>query len=525
MRRTVPFPSLAAGLAMACGGLNAGSLHAQTPTAYEELQTFSGVLNHIRTNYVDTVGYHELVHAAIDGVLHALDPHSSFFSRADFERRNALERGTLAITGLQIEEVDSTVVVLAVYPKSPAAKAGVQPGDRITTVNDTSVAGLDAEELALRLAGEKGSKIRLHLERGPRLEPDSFTVTLKRDFVEVHYVSDARMVDSATGYVRLEEFGFKADEEIHNALKQLRGRHAKQFILDLRSNPGGLVFEAVDIASEFFPKGTVVFRTKGRKRDVDTTYVTKGDGDFRDYPLIVLINEHSASAAEALAASLQDHDRAYLIGRRSFGKALMQMDFLVLPAGDDLHLTIGYVLSPSGRFIQRRYHGLGFQQYLAFAGKSGAAADTTTVFRTDHGRPVRGGGGVEPDVEIPRGADWPIWVSVALDSGFASAVADSVALTLPLTPAARTAWSGARSEWRAKLLPPFLDRVRTRLHVEARADSAVELRVSWLLAARVAEVRWGEDAVLDFWLQNDRDVKTAMTYFPRLPELLAGPPK
>jgi len=188
-------------------------LVAQTPSAYEELQTFSGVLNHIRTNYVDTVGYHELVRAAIDGVLHSLDPHSSFFSHAEWERRAALERGTLAITGVQVEEVDSSVTVLAVYPKSPAAKAGVQPGDRITAVNDTSVAGLDAEELRLRLAGEKGSKIRLRLERGPRLEPDSFTVNLKRDFVEVHYVSASRMADSITGYVRLEEFGLKGKRE------------------------------------------------------------------------------------------------------------------------------------------------------------------------------------------------------------------------------------------------------------------------------------------------------------------------
>lgn len=520
-----PWTALSIGLLTAIGGFDAGPLCAQTPSAYEELQTFSGVLNHIRTNYVDTVGYHQLVRAAIDGVLHALDPHSSFFSRADWERRTALERGDLAVTGLALEEVDSTIIVLAVYPKSPAAKAGIQPGDRIRAVNDTSVAGLDVEDLALRLAGDKGSKVRVRVERGPRLEPDSFAVTLKRDFVEVHFVSTARMADSVTGYVRLEEFGLKAGDELHQALKQLRGRHAKQYILDLRGNPGGYVIEAVDIASEFFPKGTVVFRTKGRKRDVDTTYVTTHDGDFAEIPLTVLIDEHSASAAEALAASLQDHDRALLLGRRSFGKALMQSDFVVLPAGDDLHLTIGYVLSPSGRFIQRRYRGLGVQQYRTFAGKSGAPEDTANVFRTDHGRPVRGGGGVEPDVEIARGADWPIWVSVALDSGFVTAVADSVALTLSVTPAARAAWMGSRSEWRVKLLPPFLDRVRSRLHVEARVDSALESRVAGMMAARAAEVRWGPDALEEFWVLNDRGITTALTYFPRLPGLLAAPLK
>jgi len=512
-------------MVLALGGLFAPSLRAQTPSAYEELQTLSGVMNHVRTNYVDTVGYHELVRAAIDGVLHALDPHSAFYTRAEWERRTAMERGTLAVTGLALEAVDSTIIVLAVYPKSPAAKAGIMPGDRITAVNDTSVVGVDVEDLALRLAGDRGSKVRLRLERGPRFEPDSFAVTLKRDFVEVHAVSSARMADSVTGYIRLEAFGFKAADDLHQALKQLHGRHARQYILDLRGNPGGLVPEAVNIASEFFPKGTVVFRTKGRKRDVDTTYVTTHDGDFADVPLIVLINEHSASAAEALAASLQDHDRALLLGRRSFGKALMQRDFLVLPGGDDLHLTVGYVLSPSGRFIQRRYRGLGIQQYWAFAGRSGAAEDTVSVFRTDHGRPVRGGGGVEPDVEVARAADWPIWFTVAWDSGFVSAVADSVALVLPLTRATSAAWMGAQNEWRTKLLPPFLDRVRTRLHVEARVDSLLELRVSRILAARVAEVRWGADGLEEFWVRNDPGIASALTCFPRLPGLLAGPPK
>src|SRR5436190_10605231 len=149
---------------------------AQQRSAYEELQTFSGVLNHVRLNYVDSVTYAQLVRAAIDGVLHALDPHSLFFSRADFERRNALERGELAVTGLALEEVDSAVTVLSVYPRGPAARAGILPGDRLVTVNDTAVAGLDVDKLSLRMAGEKGSKLRLQFERGSRLEPDTFTV-------------------------------------------------------------------------------------------------------------------------------------------------------------------------------------------------------------------------------------------------------------------------------------------------------------------------------------------------------------
>ena len=498
-------------------------LSAQQRPAYEELQTFSGVLNHVRLNYVDSVTYAQLVRAAIDGVLHALDPHSLFLSRADFERRNALERGELAVTGLALEEVDSAVTVLSVYPRGPAARAGILPGDRLVTVNDTAVAGLDVDKLSLRMAGEKGSKLRLQFERGSRLEPDTFTVTLKRDFLKPQSVSLVRMVDSATGYVRLDDFGPTAADEVHRALKDLKGKGMRRVVLDLRGNPGGYVIAAVEVASEFLSKGAVVFRTHGRKRDVDTTYTTKRDGEFRDLPMVVLIDGYSASAAEALSASLQDHDRALIVGRRSFGKALMQADFLVLPSGDDLHLTIGYVLSPSGRFIQRRYRGLAVQQYLTLAGRGGAAEDTLQVFHTDNGRPVRGGGGVTPDVALPAPPSLPVWWSVASDSGFDFAVADSVALVLPATPAGRNAWMAASEQWRTQLAQPFLGRVRARLHVAAQADTALENRIGRILALRAAEVRWGPEARDEFLVRNSADVRTAIGYFAQLPALLAAP--
>jgi C-terminal processing protease CtpA/Prc len=166
------------------------------------------------------------VAAAIRGVLRALDPHSHYESRIAWQRQNALERGELYTIGIALEEVEGSATVQAVAPKSPAAKAGVLAGDRILTMNDTSVAGLDMSTLALRLAGDKGSKVRLRMERGPRLEPDTFSVTLKRNPFDVRSVSIVRMVDSSTGYLRLEEFTPTASEEVHNGLKKLRG-HAR----------------------------------------------------------------------------------------------------------------------------------------------------------------------------------------------------------------------------------------------------------------------------------------------------------
>jgi carboxyl-terminal processing protease len=515
-------PALAALLAAAAAGASAQQPGSPQPSAYEELQTFSAVLNHIRVNYVDSVTYTQLVRAAIDGVLRSLDPHSRFESHSDHDKAGKLERGDLAITGLVLEDVDGAASVLAVLPRSPAEKAGIQPGDRLVLVNDTTVAGLGSSALELKLAGEKGSKVRLRLERGPRLDPDTFTVTLKRDFVREPSVSIARLVDPVTGYVRLDEFGEKAASEVHDALRQLRGQGARQFLLDLRRNPGGVVIAAVEIASEFFPKKTVVFRTQGRKKDVDTTFVTKRDGEFADVPLIVLIDGGSASASEALAASLQDHDRALLLGRRSFGKALMQVAFLT-PSGDIVWLTVGRVITPSGRFIQRRYRGLRYEEYRAFGGVAGAGEDTLETFHTDRGRPVRGGGGIAPDVELPRPAAVPVWWSAAADSGFDAAIADSLASTLPATPAARATWVNARAEWDAKLVGPFLERVRSRFHVAAQPDSSLRARIARNLAVRVTEVRWGPDARVEFLVRNDPDVRAAVEYFPRLPELLSPP--
>jgi len=495
---------------------------ARERSPYEQLQLFSSVLNHIRVNYMDSVTYRELVRAAIEGMLHALDPHSSFLSRRDWERRSALERGDLPGVGVAVEQEDSVITVLDVVPGSPAAKAGIQPGDRVAAIDDTVVAQLKIADVALRLAGSEGSTVRVRLERGMRLEPETLSVVLTRRALKLPIVWVSLLPDHVTGYARLAWFGPKAGDELQDAIRGLRERGAQQLMLDLRDNPGGLMDAAVDIASGFFPKGTVIFRTKGRKADTTKDFVTERNGAFSRLPLIVLLNERSASAAEALAGSLQDHDRALIVGRRSFGKALVQGPFLLQPAGDVVMLTIARVVTPSGRVIQRRYRSLGYEQYESFAGKSGAAEDTVQVFKTDHGREVRGGGGIAPDVSLPPPRDLPVWWSVAAASGFDFAVADSVAATLPATPAARDQWLSEPARW-SGLLEAFLRRVRTRLDVSAQTDSALSARISLALASRVVAVRWPSNGVNELWIRNDPDIRAALPYFGRLPTLLSAP--
>ena len=491
--------------------------------SYEQLQTFSSLLNQIRLSYVDSVTYAELVHAAIDGVLSSLDPHSRFVRRADAERELSYESGSLAGTGIQYDVVDDRIVVLAVHPAGPGARAGVSPGDRLLAIDDTSIAGLSLEEVTSRLIGDKGKKIHLLLSRGAALQPDSLKVTVKLDFISPLSVTTARMVDSMTGYVRLIGFHEKSGEEVERAIKDLKGKGAKRLLLDLRDNPGGALFAATDIAGLFLPKETLIFRTDSRRAAARGEVRTRNDGPFRDLPLILLINRGSASASEAVASSLQDHDRALILGRRSFGKALIQQAFPVPPQGDLVWLTIARIVTPSGRVIQRAYHGIKAEQYYSFAGRTGTEQDTLTVYHTDHGREVRGGGGIAPDFVLAPPAPPPLWWGVVADSSWYEAVADSVAGLLPKSMAQRLQWYDARAEWQSRLVAPLMERVRARLHITAPLDTMVALRIGEVLAWRAAEVRWGVDAADEFEVHIDPDIRGAMTYWTRLSELLSGP--
>ena len=505
--------------ALALAALLSAPLSAQG-SSYEEWQRLSAVVAHIRANYADSVTDHQLVRAAIDGVLRALDPHSWFLTTADNDRRNALERGELAVTGIALDLADGIPTVLEVVDASPADHGGVRSGDRVLAIDGTSIAGLNARAIALRLAGEKGSKVRVLLERGPRLDPDSVSVTLKREMAAPkRSVRVARLLDGATGYLRLGEFGAQSADEVRSAIKKLRGSKASRLVLDLRGNPGGIVTEAVTMASTFLPDSVLVFSTKGRQKTVNKEYRTNGGGTFKDLPLVVLIDQGSASAAEALTASLQDHDRAIVAGRRSFGKALMQTGFNV-PDGY-VQLTIGHVISPSGRYIQRPYSGLKLEQYYAFAGDS-AWQDTTRTFKSDHGRIVHGGGGVAPDVTLPSPPSLPRWFTVAADSGWDRAVADSVGFSLGTDEAARVAWQAGSATWADRLLPPLLSRVRARLGLAVQPDEATRAAISRRLAARAAKVRWGDDASEELTLSADPDIVAAVALFARSGEILGG---
>lgn len=490
-------------------------------SAYEELQTFSGVLNHILNNYADTVSYRRMIRAAIDGVLEDLDPHSHFVSRQDNLVLGSLVRGDLAGIGIHLEPVGGDLLIRTLDRHGPAERAGLLPGDRLVAVGDTSVAGLDVTQVEARLAGRKGSRVRLRLERGPRLEPAEFEVEIERREIDVSAVEAPVALDSATVYVRVIRFGDEATRDLRASLERESDRGRRQAILDLRGNPGGLVGEAVDMASLFLPRRALVFSTRGRVGEMHQDFVTSGNGPLRSIRLVLLIDEGSASAAEAMAGALQDHDRAVLVGRRSFGKALIQAPFF-LPDGDIVWLTVGRVQTPSGRVIQRAYRGLTIGQYRSFAGTDAELHGERPLFHTAGGRPVLGGGGISPDVETAAPPRPPAWWSVAHERGWIQEIVNQAASDTP--PDAKTVddWSVATPYHRA-LAEAVLERVRTALDVRAEVEPEVRDWMGRSLAARVAAVRWGMEAESRFRVAVDPDIAEALAVFPRWSEVLSVP--
>ena len=473
-------------------------------SAYEELQNFSALLNHVRLNYVDEIDYSRLTLAAMQGVLLGLDPHSYFLTANDLTRLEGFGAGELAGVGIRLEQRGESVVVISVRRFGPADLSDVHPGDRMVAVDDTSVAGLGAREVEVRLLGKPGSKVALGLERGSRLEPQMIDVRLERKKLPGGSVAEIAMRKPGVGYVRVEQFEEDAGKELKKALEEIVDRDASLVLLDLRGNPGGILDEAVEAASIFLRTNRPVFTTRGRKAEMNQEYRTRGNGKFRDIGLVVLIDEGSASASEVLAASLQDNDRALIVGRRSFGKALIQTAFF-LPRGHVVMLTVGRVYAPSGRLIQRDYEGMTSGQYRSLAGESPEA--DTVVYQTLGGRPVRGGGGVRPDVEAPAPAALPAWWAESVAHGFPLEVATEAASGAPGTV---DAWAENAASWEAMLLDPYLERVREELSIEAEATRAESEVLARELAALVAGVRWGRAGQERFLLLTDPDIKLAV---------------
>ncbi|HET9846379.1 MAG TPA: S41 family peptidase [Nitrospira sp.] len=313
---------------------------------YEELRTFSEVLTQVQKNYVDDTKVKDLVQGAIRGMLSTLDPHSAYMTPEMYKEMQVETKGEFGGVGIQIGVKENRLAVIAPIDGTPAQRAGIKAGDYITKVNEESTKDLSLMDAVQKMRGPKGTKVNLTIQRDGTSDPLQFT--LVRDTIKIESVK-SKVMDNI-GYVKLTQFQEATGRDLGRALKQFKDQKVQSTILDLRNNPGGLLTAAVEVSEQFLPNGKLVVYTKGRESKKDEWFA-KGRDQMDDSPMIILVNEGSASASEIVAGALQDYGRAVIVGTTSFGKGSVQT---ILPLGDGsgLRLTTAKYYTPKGRSIQ-----------------------------------------------------------------------------------------------------------------------------------------------------------------------------
>ena len=371
----------------------------------ESIRQFSKVLAKVEDHYAVGLDAEEVMfQGAIPRMLRALDPHSSFLGPEAFKQLREDQKGHYAGVGMQIGSRNSTTIVIAPFPRTPAYRAGLRPGDVIVKVEGEDVEGLELNEVARRLRGQVNTAVRISVDRRGSEELLEFTVTRAR--IPRPSVPTAFEIEPGVGFVRIDTFNENTGRELDAALEKLRASALNGLVLDLRGNRGGLLSEGVRVSDRFLEKGQTIVSHHGRASREKLYSVRRGNGG-RSYPMVVLVNCNSASASEIVAGALQDHDRALIIGDNTFGKGLVQTVY-TLSESAGLALTTARYYTPSGRLIQRRYDGVSMLEYYSNPCSEGYRPQRDGVRLTDKGRRVFAGGGITPDIELEerRGNDF-----------------------------------------------------------------------------------------------------------------------
>ena len=364
----------------------------------------------INSLYVDSVDEQKLVEDGIRGMLEKLDPHSTYSTPKEVKDMNEPLQGNFEGIGVQFNMVEDTLLVIQTVSGGPSEKMGILAGDRIVTVNDTAIAGvkMSKEEIMKRLRGPKGTKVLLGIVRPGFSEHLTFTIT--RDKIPVNSIDATYMIRPGVGYIRIGSFGMTTPHEFHESLQKLLSEGMQTLVLDLQENGGGYLQAAVEVANELLERGSLIVYTEGR-RVKRSEYNAHGGGLFTQGKVIVLVDSYTASAAEIVSGAIQDYDRGIIVGRRTFGKGLVQRP-IDLPDGSMIRLTIAHYYTPSGRCIQKPYEKgkkLDYAMDVNNRLKSGELMSADSVHFSDslkyytlrEHRVVYGGGGIMPDEFVP----------------------------------------------------------------------------------------------------------------------------
>ncbi len=399
---------------------------AEAATAADDIEKdYNEAVGAISTSYAGEIDYERATQAAIQGMLYTLDPHSMYFTREEFRKLKEDQNSRFYGIGVTIVQHRDGVYIQSAVEGTPAGRVGLKYGDRIVEVDGKDARSWSSEQVSRNVRGARGEPVNLKIERADSEAPLYFTII--RDLVPLPSIRNAYILRSGTGYIGLTAgFQHTSDNELKEALTKLKGQGMRQLILDLRGNPGGLLEQAIDVASEFLPLGQVVVSVKGRREYSEPQVYKSRGSDPEDVPLVILISRNSASAAEIVAGAVQDHGRGLIVGETSFGKGLVQRVFQ-LPFNHGLTLTTARYYTPYGRSLQRDYSSGSFYSYYTrqeepkavpspssrdlnspLAQSSPMVVPNGPAVKTAAGRVFYGGGGITPDIEIKPLAATPV---------------------------------------------------------------------------------------------------------------------
>ena len=399
------------GLAVAAGifiggNLDFGDTSDKLFTSNSKKDKLNRLIDYIDYEYVEDVNTDSIVDVTVNGILDNLDPHSVYIPKEKMKRSAENMKGNFVGIGINFYTFKDTITVIKTVENGPSAKAGIKGGDRILEANGKSLLGETNDSLVETLRGKRYSEVKLKVYR--KGEPKLLTFNVTRDVVPIKSVDAAYMLTEDLGYIKINRFAESTYKEFKKALKRLKKEGANSLVLDLRENPGGFLEIAVNIVDEFLEDNKLIVYTKNKKGDIEKSYSTS-KGDFETGELFVMIDENSASASEIIAGALQDNDKGTIVGRRSYGKGLVQRE-MQLGDGSAVRLTVSKYYTPTGRSIQRSYANGNTDYYddYSYRMKSGELIDESKIevadslkFTTPKGKVVYGGGGIIPDVFVP----------------------------------------------------------------------------------------------------------------------------
>lgn len=499
------------------GGFYGNRLFGATPPNAEltkRMKEYTDLLTAVTNWSADDIGSDKFVYASIDGMLRALDPHTSFLEPKEYTDMQDRQKGTFYGLGILVTKRNDQVTVITPLEGTPAARLGIRAGDVISEVEGVSTEDLALDEVVKRLKGPKGTTVNIRIKRVGMKEPIPLTIT--RAAIPTNSISNVLMLGQGTGYIRIKDFTSTTVRELDQAMEKLEGQGMQRLVLDLRMNPGGLLDAAVGVSDMFLEKGQMIVYTKGRTPDSMQEYTAPGKHPKFDKPVVVLVNRGSASASEIVAGAIQDHDRGMVIGETSWGKGLVQSVY-TLQYGAGLALTTSKYYTPAGRNIQRDYTSV-YDYYMADETENGPEVPLSQreQFKTATGRTVYGGGGITPDVIVKQPTlartTQLLEVRSAIFNYAVEYAAKHPDLTkdVAITPAiveefvrhASLAEIATEADIRAALAKPD-----DRKYIE-RA-----------LKAEIVAAKYGFDASYPYRLQGDAQVEKALEVFPQAQKL------